>query len=109
MHDAVLRVHEVGCEAAHRGGDAPRDRHGVPIADPAGQPPHRRVGAEPGAHLVAHRLVVAAELLGVVARDERDVRAVGAQALPDRRGVAEEVVADEQHARRAWKRGSFMA
>ena len=105
VHDAVLRVHDVGREPAHRCRDASGDGHGVAVAHPPWQPPHRRVGAEPGRDLVAHRLSVPAEVLGVVAGDERDVRALGAQTLPHAGGVAHEVIADEEDARGARETG----
>ena len=105
VHDAVLRVHDVGCEPAHRRRDASGDGHGVAIAHPPWQPPHRRIGAEPGSDLVTHRLPVAAEVLGVVAGDERDVDALRAQTLPHAGGVADEVIADEEDARRAREAG----
>ena len=53
----------------------------------------------------AHRLPVAAEVLGVIAGDERDVGALRAQTLPHAGGVAHEVIADEEDARRARETG----
>ena len=70
-----------------------------------------RLGADapvwwlPGRVRDRNAVPVAAEVLGVIAGDERDVGALRAQTLPDPGGVAHEVIADEEDARRALESG----